>query len=166
MKLKTAQWWICFLQTHRFSPPKMLTDGLWITYGLLRCFYQLFGLSFWRHPFTTEDPLVSNWCNAQFLQICSDEETCTSWIFFITRLPSLFFFFFFFLLSHPQFRGKKIIYGVFVCKYDLVYKVCHWCKRPLRWSLFLMSYWLKRGHYFSLLISTCLNYNVLPSQLY
>ncbi len=46
----------------------MLTDGLeWC--GLLWCFYQLFGLSFWRHPFTAEDPLVSNWCNATFLQI-------------------------------------------------------------------------------------------------
>ncbi len=33
------------------------------------CFYQLFGLSFWRHPFTAEDPLVSKWCNATFLQI-------------------------------------------------------------------------------------------------
>ncbi len=41
----------------------------------LWCFYQLFGLSFWRHPFTTEDPFVSKWCNAKFLQICSDEET-------------------------------------------------------------------------------------------
>lgn len=30
--------------------------------------------------------------------------------------------------------------------------VCHWCKRSLRWPLFPMS-WLKRGHYFSLLIS-------------
>ncbi len=29
----------------------------WITCGLLWCFYQLFGLSFWRHPFTAEDPL-------------------------------------------------------------------------------------------------------------
>ncbi len=26
---------------------------------LLWCFYQLFGLSFWRHPFTAKDPLVS-----------------------------------------------------------------------------------------------------------
>ncbi len=36
--------------------------------GLL-CFYQLFGLSFWRHPFTAEDPLLRHWCNATFLQI-------------------------------------------------------------------------------------------------
>ncbi len=43
-----------------------------VTCGLLWCFYQ-FGLSFWRHPFTAEDPLVSKWCNAKFLQICSVE---------------------------------------------------------------------------------------------
>ncbi len=51
------------------------TGVVWITCGLLWCFYQLFGLSFWRHPFTAVDPLVSKWCNATFLQICSDEET-------------------------------------------------------------------------------------------
>ncbi len=28
------------------------TGVVWITCGLLWCFYQLFGLSFWRHPFT------------------------------------------------------------------------------------------------------------------
>ncbi len=39
-------------------------SGLW-------CFYQLFGLSFWRHPFTAEEPLVSKWWNATFLQIYS-----------------------------------------------------------------------------------------------
>ncbi len=32
-------------------------------------FYQLFGLSFWRHPFTAEDLLMSKWCNAKFLHI-------------------------------------------------------------------------------------------------
>ncbi len=30
--------------------------------GLLLCFYQLFGFSFWRHPFTAEHPLLSK-CN-------------------------------------------------------------------------------------------------------
>ncbi len=36
----------------------------------------------WWHPFTAEDPLVSKWCNAKFLQICSHEETnsSTSWM--------------------------------------------------------------------------------------
>ncbi len=37
--------------------------------GLLWCFYQLFGLSFWRHPFTAEARIMSKWCNAKFLQI-------------------------------------------------------------------------------------------------
>ncbi len=48
----------------------MLIDLLeWITCRLLWCAFQLFGLSFWRHPFTVEDPLVSEWCNATFFQI-------------------------------------------------------------------------------------------------
>ncbi len=38
----------------------------------------MFGLSFWRHPFTAEDLLVSKWCNDKFHQICSDEETNSS----------------------------------------------------------------------------------------
>ncbi len=38
-------------------------------------FYQLFGLSFWRHPFTVEDRLKSKLRNAKFLQICSYEKT-------------------------------------------------------------------------------------------
>ncbi len=50
----------------------------WITCRLLWKFDQLFGLSFWRHPFTPEDPLVSKWCIAKFLRICSDEETNSS----------------------------------------------------------------------------------------
>ncbi len=45
------------------------TGVVWITCGLLWCFYQLFGLSFWRHPFTAEHPLLRQWCNATFLQI-------------------------------------------------------------------------------------------------
>ncbi len=45
------------------------TGVVWITCGLLWCFYQLFGLSFSRHPFTAEDSLLSKWCNDTFLQI-------------------------------------------------------------------------------------------------
>ncbi len=57
-----------FFQTCSFSLHKTLTDGLeWC--GLLCCFYQLFGLSFWRHPFTAEHTLLNKWCNATFLQI-------------------------------------------------------------------------------------------------
>ncbi len=47
---------------------KWWTGVVWITCGLLWWFYQLFGLSFWRHPFTSEDPLVSKWCKATFIQ--------------------------------------------------------------------------------------------------
>ncbi len=32
-------------------------------------FYQLFGLSFWRHPLTAEDALLSKLCNATFHQV-------------------------------------------------------------------------------------------------
>ncbi len=45
------------------------TGVMWITCGSLWCFYQLFGLSFWRHPFTAEDPLVSKWWKDNFFQI-------------------------------------------------------------------------------------------------
>ncbi len=38
-----------------------------VDYLLIVMFYKLFGLSFWRHPFTAEDPLVSKWCKAEFL---------------------------------------------------------------------------------------------------
>ncbi len=44
-------------------------DYLWIVVRFLSA------VLFWRHPFTAEDPLVSRWCNAKFLQICSSEET-------------------------------------------------------------------------------------------
>ncbi len=68
LNLITFYWWICVLLTLIFWRHTMLTDGLeWC--GLLWCFYQLFGLSFWRHPFTAEDPLLSKWWNATFLKI-------------------------------------------------------------------------------------------------
>ncbi len=52
------------------------TGVVWITCGVfLWRFYQLFGLSFWWHPFTLEDSLVCKWCKAKFLWICSDEDT-------------------------------------------------------------------------------------------
>ncbi len=58
-----------FLQKHSFLLKNTLTDALELC-GLL-----LFGLSFWRHPFTAEDQSVSKWCNAKILQICSHEGT-------------------------------------------------------------------------------------------
>ncbi len=37
------------------------TAIVWITCGLLFCFYQLFGLSYWWQPLPANDPLVSKW---------------------------------------------------------------------------------------------------------
>ncbi len=56
---------------HLLSSPDVnwWTGVVWITCGLLWCFYQLFGLSFWRHPFTAEHPLLRQWCSDTFLQI-------------------------------------------------------------------------------------------------
>ncbi len=47
----------------------------WSYNWIYNVFNQLFELSFWRHPFTSEDPLVSKWCNAKFSKICSNQET-------------------------------------------------------------------------------------------
>ncbi len=45
---------------------KMLTDEVvCITCGLWWCFNKQFRLSFWRHPFTAEDPLVLFWLVAE-----------------------------------------------------------------------------------------------------
>ncbi len=67
LNLKKPLWWICLFQTQLFTSQDVnwWTGMVWITCGLLWCFYQLFGLSFWRHPFTAEDPLVSKWCDAK-----------------------------------------------------------------------------------------------------
>ncbi len=62
-----------FLTNTQLLLHKMLIDD-WSYLWIIVMFYQLFGLSFWRHPFTTEDPLVSKWCKATFLQICSNEK--------------------------------------------------------------------------------------------
>ncbi len=47
---------------------------VWITCGLLLCFYQLFGLSFWRHPFTAEHP--GNWANWISFSFCDVFISC------------------------------------------------------------------------------------------
>ncbi len=47
--------WNYLIQTRNFSLLWMLTEGLeWC--GLLWCFISCLDLSFWRHPFTAEDP--------------------------------------------------------------------------------------------------------------
>ncbi len=59
-------WCIFILQTCSFSFHKTLIDSL-ESCELLWCFYQPFELSFWWHPFTAKDPLVSKLCNAKIL---------------------------------------------------------------------------------------------------
>ncbi len=78
--LEEALLWIMdsyFSQKQRFEVKNILMMDLFlkhvsfrfmmITCGLLWCFYQLFGLSFWRHPFTAEHPLLRHWCSDTFL---------------------------------------------------------------------------------------------------
>ncbi len=62
-----TKWWmmIFFKQFFMSQGINWWTGVVWITCGLLWFFNQMFGLSFWRHPFTAEDPLVSKWCNAK-----------------------------------------------------------------------------------------------------
>ncbi len=56
---------------------------MWITV----MFYQLFGLSFWCHPFVSEDPMMSNWLTLNFskrrnkrLYILADLRVSTSFV--------------------------------------------------------------------------------------
>ncbi len=100
--------------THLFTSldVKLWTGVVWITCGLLWCFYQLFGLSFWRHPFTAEDPLVNQWCNAKFLQICSDEETNSS-ILNDMRVSTFSASFHFWVNYSFKLQGKNELHMVF-----------------------------------------------------
>ncbi len=61
LKLKMSQWWFVSDNTQLLASQDINyglsgVDYLWI----IVMFYQLFGLSFWRHPFTAEHPLVSS----------------------------------------------------------------------------------------------------------
>ncbi len=59
LKLKSLIDWFVFLQTRRFLLHKILIWWTWVTCALLWCFYQLFELIFWRHPFTLVSKSVS-----------------------------------------------------------------------------------------------------------
>ncbi len=65
-------WCISFLQSCSFLLHKMRV--VWIVVMFISAVL----LSFWRHPFIAEDPLVSMWWNATFLRICSHEEANSS----------------------------------------------------------------------------------------
>ncbi len=65
-------------QLFTFQDVNWWTAVQWITCKILWCFYQLFGLSFWRHTFTADETLVREGYTAKFLQICSDDEPNSS----------------------------------------------------------------------------------------
>ncbi len=45
-----------------------------ITYLLIIVMFLSAVWAFWLHPFTAQDPIVSKWCNAEFLQIFSERK--------------------------------------------------------------------------------------------
>ncbi len=104
----------CLLQTHSFSLHKTWIDGLESCDVLVDYFdvYQLFGLSFWWHPFTAEDPLMSKWCNGTFLQICSISSTHLHFGWLEGKYIFSNFFFLLFLLSQIKHCAaqKEVIY--------------------------------------------------------
>ncbi len=52
----------------------------------------MFGLSFWRHPFRAEDPLMSKWCDVKFIQTFSEEEKNSSTSFMVWDIFCQFLF--------------------------------------------------------------------------
>ncbi len=59
--LEEALLWILDLY---FGQKKQFKDGTGVDY----CDdFIMFGLSFWRHPFTADDPLVSKWCKLMYI---------------------------------------------------------------------------------------------------
>ncbi len=72
-----CSWLLWIFKNDGFFFLTNMQDVNWWTGVILSCFYEPFGLSFWRHPFTAKEPL-RKYCYAKFLQICSDEETNSS----------------------------------------------------------------------------------------
>ncbi len=68
-KLVLKFWMDCIAKKARKETTPILTESSSLNLCIIVMFNQLFGLSFWRHPFTAEHPLVSKWWNADFLQI-------------------------------------------------------------------------------------------------
>ncbi len=77
----------------------------------------MFGLSFWRHPFTAEHPLLRHWCNATFLQIMQKAfcmfEWFAAWVIslgFVLVLIMLFLFNI--VLTDSQKAVHEVLVGV------------------------------------------------------
>ncbi len=68
--------------THLFTSQDVnwWTGVVWITCGLLWCFYQLLGLSLWRHPFTAGNHWRASHVMANFPKsVPMKKQTSTSW---------------------------------------------------------------------------------------
>ncbi len=63
------------------------TGVVWI----IVMFLSVFGLSFWRHPFTAEDPLLRHWCDATFLQIWWRNKCIYIWDVLWVTFSAIFF---------------------------------------------------------------------------
>ncbi len=115
------------------------TGVVLITCGLLWCFYQLFGLSFWRHPFTAEDHCWANYVMLHFSK--SDEDSHTSWMAFWTKFWSKFSAMFHFGVSYSFKTAYRVTFNlmlppdslvcVWMSWWTLDAKVCRWH----RWHL-------------------------------
>ncbi len=96
---------------------------------ILWCFYQLglsFGLLFWWHPFTAEDPLINT-----FLKICSHKETHLhlGWpegkhIYIYMKNRSIFFSMLRFLGPTINHQSSRLLIFTFPAEYYLPRSVC------------------------------------------
>ncbi len=125
------------------------TGVMWITCGLLWCFYQLFGLSFWRHPFTAEDQSVSKRCNAKFLQICSDEETNSSTSWMTWGWVNVFIFIFGWIIPlkvlHEHYAKNNLCFWECDCPVEFLFWSSSWNYGNI--NLRVLNTWLIHSSY-------------------
>ncbi len=142
--------WFCQLKTYPvtlslFSSRHGTGPGSAVDY----CFYQLFGLSFWRHPFTAEDPLLRHWCNATFLQIWwrNKLRMAWGWKYFWCYIISLYkhdecnvtFVVLFFEATDFNINRFWIWFGcIFWCR--LSSKSLHLCSTCFMWDICLSQH--------------------------
>ncbi len=125
--------------------------------GLLWCFYQLFGLSFRRHPFTADDSLVSKLCNATFLQICSDAETNSStfWMAWVWVNVQQTFIFVLIIPSDSLYYHQVHFMKNIILRYEVHYK-CTFI--TIKYTTSFFSRLMRVDIYFCTTEGRCLNH--------